>query len=100
MTQIDPTKSLRASPLVRSMRDEDGAVLLDLEGGKYYSLNGIGADIWTRVEGGADLETLLIDLQESYQVEREVLARDLQHFLESLESRGLIAFEPVDGGAR
>lgn len=93
MMPIDPKYNLRPRPQVRSMRDEDGAVLLDLKGGKYFSLNGIGAEIWKQVEHGADLETLTSALLESYQVEPEVLARDLQSFLTTLEDNGLITRE-------
>jgi hypothetical protein len=75
---------------VRSMQDQDGAVLLDLKGGKYFSLNGVGADIWTQLEKGLSLPHILDYLDESYQATREQLERDLTAFVEGLAKKGLI----------
>ncbi len=92
VTTTDLKNDLCPRPLVRSMCDEDGAVLLDLQGGKYYSLNGIGAEIWTQMERGIDLDGLLAALRESYQVDEEVLKRDIHGFLGKLEKSGLIKY--------
>jgi len=84
------SQSVLIQPLVRSMRDTDGAVLLDLKGGKYYSLNGVGADIWDCMERGAGSEEILSHLACSYGAPRETLEHDLFTFLDALEARGLV----------
>lgn len=38
---------------------EDDFVVLDLEGGKYYALDGASALVWQAVVGGATLESIL-----------------------------------------
>lgn len=81
--------SLRIQPHVRSMIDPDGAVLLDLAGGRYYSLNVVGARIWARVQEGLTLPEILRDLQETFQAPVETLRQDLSAFVNSLEEAGL-----------
>jgi hypothetical protein len=82
--------SVRIEPHVRSMIDGDGAVLLDLKAGRYYSLNGVGARIWSRAEKGMTLAQILEDLQQAYQVPSEKLAADLTAFVRAMEEKGLL----------
>jgi hypothetical protein len=46
-------ETVTIEPHMRAMIDGDGGVLLDLKAGRYYSLNSVGAKIWTRAEKGA-----------------------------------------------
>lgn len=77
-------------PHVRSMSDPNGAVLLDLEAGRYYSLNGIGARIWSKAGEGLTLAEILRDLQACYQVPSERLESDLTAFIRGMEEKGLV----------
>src|SRR5215210_8532294 len=70
---------------VRSLMDETGALLLDLKEGRYYSLNGVGARIWSRVETGMTPSQILEDLKRTYQVPAERLTEDLTAFVRSME---------------
>lgn len=81
---------VRIEPHVRSMIDGDGAVLLDLKAGRYYSLNGVAAKIWSRAEKGMTLSQILADLQQTYQVPAEKLALDLTAFIRAMEEKGLL----------
>ena len=81
---------LRIEPHVRSMVDGDGAVLLDLKAGRYYSLNGVAARIWSRVEKGMTLSQIVADLQQTYQVPTEKLVLDLTTFVRTMEEKGLL----------
>jgi hypothetical protein len=77
-------------PHVRSMIDEDGAVLLDLNAGTYYSLNGIAAKIWIKAEAGEEESTIVSTLCESYGVKEEQVRADMQAFMTGLAGKGLI----------
>ena len=77
-------------PHIRSMIDPDGAVLLDLQEGKYYSLNGIAAEIWKKIETGTSLQNILADLEARFDTTIEKLSSDLEVFIGSLERKGLI----------
>ena len=80
----------RAKPHVRSMTDADGAVLLDLGRGKYFSLNGIGMRLWARLRQGASLAELVEGLRADYDVPLDVLRSDAERFLHSLRQKGLV----------
>lgn len=81
---------LEVRPHVRAMSDSNGAVLLDLEAGRYYSLNGLGAKIWSKAEQGSTPAEILRELQEAYQVPLEKLEHDLTTFLRGMEEKGLV----------
>lgn len=79
---------------VRCMIDTDGAVLLDLKAGKYYSLNSIGARIWGKLQEGLSLSQILDHLAKTYPVEPERLQGDLSAFVRGLEEKGLVHGQP------
>ncbi len=81
---------IRVRSHVRSMFDQDGAVLLDLRNGKYFSLTAVGAEIWKKVEEGCEPPVILDHLSATFEVSRELLERDLGNFVIKLETRGLI----------
>ena len=84
-TQFSIHPEVRTSP-----SDEDGSVLIDLESGKVFSLNGVGAKIWTKIEEGLAFEALLDSLAHDYDVPREQLRSDLATFVGELEKKGLV----------
>jgi hypothetical protein len=82
-------RSLQIQSHVRSMIDTDGAVLLDLKRGKYYSLNVVGAQIWTKAQEGRTLPEILNHLQETFDAPIERLQNDLTAFIDGLAEKGL-----------
>ncbi|HVG08068.1 MAG TPA: PqqD family protein [Thermoanaerobaculia bacterium] len=88
--QDSKEESIGIEPHVRSMIDGDGAVLLDLKAGRYYSLNGVAAGIWSRVEKGLTLPQILDELRQTYQVPAERLQADLAAFVRAMEEKGLL----------
>lgn len=72
------------------MMDTDGAVLLDLKLGKYYSLNKVATRIWSKVEEGKSLQEILTHLQDHYGLPREKLETDLQALVTGLEQKELV----------
>lgn len=84
------TEKVQIPSHVRSMVGADGAVLLDLKAGKYYSLNPVGATIWTKAEEGLTLPEILAHLDEKYPVGVERLQREITTFVEGLTKKGLL----------
>jgi len=81
------------SPGVRSTNIGDGAVLLDVEEGLCYSLDGVAAQVWVTIEGspaGISLEGVVDVLETHFTVSREELERDASHCLAELELAGLV----------
>jgi hypothetical protein len=81
---------VQVEPHVRSMTDGAGAVLLDLKAGRYYSLNGVAAAIWSRAQREMTLAEILRDLRSTYRMPAEKLAADLVGFVRSMQAKGLL----------
>lgn len=82
--------AIEIDPQVRSMGDGEGAVLLHLETGKYHSLNGTGARIWSEIASGSTLAEILDRLAQTCEVPRDRLEDDVLQFVRGLEQRGLV----------
>ena len=66
------------------------AVLLQLEGGVYYKLNGSGSRIWALIQEHRDLDRIQLALEDEYGIDAETARRDVTRLIDDLESRGLI----------
>lgn len=91
MTEQDRSDSRYKVPdsvLTQEVGDE--AVLLELEQGTYFSLNAVGAQIWSSLQQGLSRSQLVDALLEEYDVSREQAAEDVQRLLEEAERHGLL----------
>lgn len=76
-------------------RDVDGEmVLLNVETEQYFGLDEVGADIVTRLTEQS-LDEALASLIDDYEVDPEVLRRDIDDLVANLVEAGLL--EHVDG---
>ncbi len=67
------------------------AVLLDLDSGTYFKLNGVGARTWQLLEAGPrSLSELAEVLVQEFEVTPEVLVGDLEVLLSELSDAGLV----------
>lgn len=73
---------------------EGEAVLLDLEGDTYYSLNHVAHFIWDEIESGASLGDVVEGITAGFEVEEERARKDAVDFLEHAVEEGLA--EPQD----
>jgi hypothetical protein len=68
-------------------------VLLDTETEHYYGLDEVGKTIWeTIAHHKGDIEAVIADLLEMYEVDEATLRRDMENFLNQLEQNGLVTF--------
>lgn len=65
-------------------------VLLDMESENYFGLDEVGTAIWQAMQEKETLQEVLEALLEQYEVEAEVLERDLSDFVEKLLECGLV----------
>jgi hypothetical protein len=79
---------------VRSVIDEHGAVVLDVQRGTYFALNEVGVEIWRQLETGAPLAEVAALLVRTYNTAPETVEQDLAAFIQQLRAAHLIA---VDG---
>ncbi len=68
-------------------------VLLDMNSENYFGLDAVGTDIWQAMQEHEDLAEVLSVLLEQYDVEEEVLKKDLFSFVGKLEESGLLKID-------
>jgi hypothetical protein len=68
---------------------EDALVLLDLDGGSYFALNGPAADIWEALAEPVSQAQLVDRLVVKYRVSPEQCAASVARVLEDLAGKGL-----------
>lgn len=82
--------SISISKAVLAQELQDETVLLDLDSENYFGLDSVGTRIWQLLNEGKD-ETDMVDiLLGEYEVEREVLEKDISELLIRLNEAGLI----------
>ena len=65
-------------------------VLLDLDSGEYYGLNGVGSRIWDLIQCHGNLEEVLNVMIQEYEVDEDRLRGDLEEFVVRLASMGFL----------
>jgi hypothetical protein len=65
-------------------------VLLDLDSGTYFGLDSVGSRVWELVTGNATIGEAIDAMLDEYEVEREVLERDVLLLVAELEEKQLI----------
>jgi hypothetical protein len=81
----------RSGPIAAPVDNE--LVMLDIDAGKYYGLNGIASAIWQNLEEEISVGDLCRQLCESYDVGMEQCSAEVLSFLKELETRNLISVE-------
>jgi hypothetical protein len=71
----------------------DKKMLLDLESGKYFELEGTARLIWRLVSADTTVAEVVERVVEKYSIERARAERDTIKFLESLRRAGLLIVE-------
>ncbi len=64
-------------------------VLLDMNSENYFGLDEVGTSIWQAMQESGSLEEVYQAMLEQYEVEPEVLEKDLLDFAQKLSDSGL-----------
>ncbi len=76
------------------VQEVDGEmVLLDMNSENYFGLDEVGTAIWQAMQEKETLKEVFEVLLEQYEVEPEVLEKDLLSFVEKLVESGLVEVE-------
>jgi len=73
-----------------SGRLHDEIVMMDLEQGKYFSLNPVATRIWDLLERELTVEELCVLLKEEYEVESRQCIEDVSEHLGEMVRLGLV----------
>jgi hypothetical protein len=88
MNTIDARPVL--APGLRISVHDEGAVILDIDGGQLYSTNRIGARILELLEEKTNLSDIADRIKAEFDAPMERVRADLDRFVESLRARGLL----------
>ena len=82
----------RVQNLLSTELDQE-TVLMSIDAGAYYGLEGPARSIWEILETPLTFSALVDRLVEEYQVSPETCAADLERFLSEMERVGLLRVE-------
>ena len=78
------------APHLRSVVDQDGAVILDIEHDTMLTLNSTGGYIWQRLQQGKLIDEIVSELARDTGADLAAVDRDVHVFLEQLKSKHLL----------
>jgi hypothetical protein len=90
---VDVESTVKVSSDQVSVNLKDEAVILATKSGTYFGLDEVGQRIWKLLQSAVRVSEILATLIDEYEVEPDLLERDLLTFLGDLESEGLLYVE-------
>ena len=87
---MNPDTRLSIPPQVMSRLVGDETVLLDLESGIYFGLDGVGKRIWESIGEGLTLGEITAIVVSEYEVAEATAQADVIEFARDLLERGLL----------
>ena len=87
---MDLDTKLSIPPQVMSRLVEDETVVLDLESGMYFGIEGTGKRIWELVAEGHSLREIVGIIIAEYEADEADVERDVLSFTNELVDRGLL----------
>ena len=88
--QLDDGTTFDVPDHVLARRTGDEMVLLNLDNEQYYGLDEVGTRFWDLVAAGGSFGSAITTLLDEYEVERDVLERDLTALVGELSENGLV----------
>ena len=79
----------RSDDLIATELDDE-TVLMSIDAGSYYGLDGTSRTIWQKLESPISFSELVDSLVREYRVSADACASDVQRFLCDMEREGLI----------
>ena len=84
------TQSIKVLPDVLSQEVSGETVLLDLNSENYFGLNDVGTRIWQLIQEDGDLQKVYDTMLDEYDVDEELLEKDMEALVARLVDAGLI----------
>ncbi len=78
---------------------EDQLVLLDVQTGRYYQANEVGALIWDLIEESRSIPEIVNQVVSNYRVEHEQCRQDVLKFVHALTAAGFAVNDQSSEGA-
>ena len=87
-----------ASPQITSEIIEGEVMIINLENGRYYNMEAVGAEVWQAVVEGNSLQNILNRIQSRFEGEEKTIRISVETFLKEMQEEGLISFEEISEG--
>ncbi len=87
---IDNTTLLKASPQWLSAEVDNETVLMHVETGDYFSLSGVGVDIWIHLQNGVQFKSLYQSLLMDFDIAEDECIRASSRFINELVDKGIV----------
>lgn len=91
--RLSPSSMLSRTENLLSTQLDEETVLMSIDAGAYYGLEGPAQTIWEILESPMTFSALVDRLVERYRVSPETCAADVEKFLTKMESEGLLRVE-------
>jgi hypothetical protein len=88
-----PGTVIVAADVIWQLVDEQ-VVVLELNAGRYYTLDPVGSRIWEALVECADVAAALQRLLDQFDVDETTLRRDLVRLIDEMVSSGLVSTQP------
>jgi hypothetical protein len=86
----------RVSEGIRSTRNQDGGVVLDIQNGKILRLNITGSLIFERLQQGQSELQIIRAISRDFGIPEDTTKRDVGEFLQSLAQQRLLIGESME----
>ncbi len=93
MRRLGPEGRISRIPEMLSTDFDQETVLMSIDAGAYYGLEGPARSIWEMLESPSTVAELVERLVKEYDVAPEACTADVERFLEELDREGLIRVE-------
>lgn len=93
MIPEDRERRPSATEHVVSQEAENQAVLLQLEIGKYFSLDAVGSRIWRLCDGRRTVREIAIEIAREFDADLPTIEHDVDELLTQLEREQLVRFD-------
>lgn len=88
---MSPNDRFRINTPKASYETIDGeTVIINLDNGNYYSLIGVGSDIWRFIENGATVDNIIEVINHQYEGSRADVEDKINKFIAELLEEGLV----------
>jgi hypothetical protein len=93
-TAVHMSNTLGLAEDIMMWREVDGEVIvLDKRTWTYMGINGSGAVLWKKIAQGADPTVLVECLSETYEIDEQTAARDVDAFLAMMKTHDFLLDE-------
>ena len=94
MNHVSSTSRPQRQECILKQAADGTTVLLDLEGGQYYSLDAVGARVWDLCDGRRTVSEMAVILGAEYDAAVAAIERDALELLQDLANENLVVETP------